>query len=145
MIDLQEKQATNYKEALLLFQQNYIKLLDGYYQEVEKQHLIEEQMRREWEKSKEVQDQFYERQMEFIEAQKLEAQQVTDNANAKRRVIELIYTKQLSMKHENAEGDAGNLTYSYAYPENVAHLGAPVSGGAGVPHKRRSLPIVKRR
>lgn len=135
---LQIQQSQKYQEALHRFQENYLSQLSNYYNSIDAAHKKEEEYRHEWENSLNLQQEFFETQMQFLQSRNEEALALyKSQVLAEGRVADQVL-KHLDIGRIQPDNDICPVTtVKFAYPASITVTGAPISGGAPCPFKRR--------
>lgn len=94
--------------------------------------------RKEWISSLELQEEFYNTQMQYLKERNLAAE---EHLKAQMGRDEDVHEHILGLLKLGREKGPGQIsTVSYIYPATLTSTGVPVSGGAALPYRRPPRP-----
>jgi len=124
---LQDKQTQEYKKSMELFQEEYLRSLEGYYKAIEAEHKHEQAQREEWEQSQKLQEDFYNDQMGYCQRANDEAVKAFQDVQSCQKTVAEAYFKQIKPHRKSSS----IVTYSYTLPED--QIVGPISAGCRAP------------
>jgi hypothetical protein len=99
-------------------------------------------IRDQWENSLELQEQFYNAQLEYIKNREASEKENYEKQIANNPDVQHRYFHEL--RGSRCEGPNNLSIVTFAYPTGVTTVGAPVSGGAQPPTRRQYYKLQRR-